>query len=136
VNVYVDSSALLRVVLGEPGAPASWSRISMPVSSELIRVECLRTVDRARLRLSLQDDEVARRRSELLKAIESFVLIELDGRVLARAAEPFPTLLRTLDAIHLASALLARQHIPDLRFTTHDSELGLAARAVGFDVLS
>ena len=136
MNAYVDSSTLLRVVLKEPGEPSSWSRISMPISSELIRVECLRTVDRARLRLSLHDEEVARRRSELLEAIESFVLVELDGRVMARAAEPFPTLLRTLDAIHLASALLARERIPDLRFSTHDVELGLAARAVGFDLLS
>lgn len=136
MNVYVDSSTLLRVVLKEPGAPSSWSRISTPVSSELIRVECLRTVDRARLRLSLHDEEVARRRSELLEAIESFVLVELDGRVMARAAEPFPTLLRTLDAIHLASALLARERIPDLRFATHDVELEMAARAVGFDLLS
>jgi hypothetical protein len=136
VNAYVDSSTLLRVVLMEPGEPSSWSRISMPVSSELIRVECLRTVDRARLRLSLPDDEVARRRSELLEAIESFVLIEVDDRVMARAAEPFPTLLRTLEAIHLASALLARERIPDLRFATHDLELGLAARAVGFDLVS
>ena len=55
---------------------------------------------------------------------------------MARAAEPFPTLVRTLDAIHLASALLAREQIPDLRFATHDDELGLAARAVGFDLLS
>ncbi len=39
MNVYVDSSTLLRVVLKEPGAPSSWSRISTPVSSELIRVE-------------------------------------------------------------------------------------------------
>jgi predicted nucleic acid-binding protein len=136
VNTYVDSSTLLRVVLKEPGAPSFWSRISVPVSSELIRVECLRTVDRARLRLSLSDDEVARCRSELLEAIESFVIIELDGRVMARAAEPFPTLLRTLDAIHLASALLAREQIPGLRFATHDAALGLAARAVGFDILS
>jgi predicted nucleic acid-binding protein len=136
VKVYVDSSTLLRVILKEPGAPASWSRISMPVSSELIRVECLRTVDRARLRLSLQHGEVARRRSERLEAIGSFAFIELDGRVLARASEPFPTLLRTLEAIHLASALLARQHIPDRRFATHDSELGLAARAVGFELLA
>ena len=136
MNAYVDSSTLLRVVLKEPGAPASWSRISMPVSSELIRVECLRTVDRARLRLSLHDDEVARRRSELLEAIESFMLIELDGRVMARAAEPFPTFLRTLDAIHLASAMLAREQIPDLHFATNDGELEMGARAVGFDLLS
>jgi hypothetical protein len=136
VNAYVDTSTLLRVILKEPGAPDSWSRISMPVSSELIRVECLRTVDRARLRLSLPDDEVARRRGELLEAIESFVLIELDGRVMARAAEPFPTSIGTLDAIHLASALLARERIRELRFATHDLALGLAARSVGFELLS
>jgi hypothetical protein len=136
VNTYVDSSTLLRVVLKEPGAPSSWSRISMPISSELIRVECLRTVDRARLRLSLHDDEVARLRSELLEAIESFVLIELDGRVKSRASEPFPTLLGTLGAIHLASALLAREQFTDLRFTTQDRELRIAARSVGFAVLA
>lgn len=136
MNTYVDSSTLLRVVLKEPGAPSSWSRISMPISSELIRVECLRTVDRARLRLSLHDDEVARLRSELLEAIESFVLIELDGRVKSRASEPFPTLLGTLGAIHLASALLAREQFTDLRFTTQDRELQIAARSVGFAVLA
>jgi predicted nucleic acid-binding protein len=136
VNAYVDTSTLLRVVLGEPGVPPSWSRITVPVSSELIRVECLRTVDRARLRLSLPDDEVARLRSELLEAIESFMLVELDGRVLARAAEPFPTLLGTLDAIHLASALLAREQVSDLHFTTQDGELLTAARSVGFAVLT
>jgi len=108
----------------------------MPISSELIRVECLRTVDRARLRLSLHDEEVARLRSELLEAIESFVLIELDGRVKSRASEPFPTLLGTLGAIHLASALLAREQFTDLRFTTQDRELQIAARSVGFAVLA
>lgn len=136
MNVYVDSSTLLRAVLKEPGAPASWSRISMAVSSELIRVECLRTMDRARLRLSLGDEEVARRRSELLEAIDAFALVALDDAVKTRAAEPFPTSIGTLDAIHLASALLARERIPDLRFATHDVELGLAARAVGFELLS
>ncbi|HZW01007.1 MAG TPA: hypothetical protein VFF55_05490, partial [Candidatus Deferrimicrobium sp.] len=81
-------------------------------------------------------DEVARLRSELLEAIESFMLIELDGRVLARAAEPFPTQLGTLDAIHLASALLAREQIGDLRFTGQDRELQTAARSMGFEILS
>ena len=136
MNAYIDTSTLLRVILDEPGVPASWSRITRPISSELIRVECLRTVDRARLRLSLHDDEVARLRSELLEAIEPFTLVQLDGRVLARAAEPFPTVLGTLDAIHLASALLAREQVPDLRFTTEDHELQTAARAVGFEVLA
>lgn len=135
MNAYVDTSTLLRVILSEPGVPDSWSRISRPISSELIRVEGLRTMDRARLRLSLPDEEVARLRSELLEAIEPFTLVRLDSRVLARAAEPFPTVLGLLDAIHLSSALLVREQITDLRFTTQDHELETAARAVGFDTL-
>jgi hypothetical protein len=55
--------------------------------------------------------------------------------VLERAAEPFPTVLGSLDAVHLASALLIRPDIPDLAFATHDVELGTAARAMDFEVL-
>ena len=62
-------------------------------------------------------------------------LVPLDTVVLERAAEPFPTLLSSLDAIHLATALLARTQVEDLCFATHDGELATAARAVGFKVL-
>src|SRR5438094_205007 len=51
-----------------------------------------------------------------------------------RIAEPFPTSLGSLDAIHLASALLAREEFDDLLLATHDDELGIAAQAVGFTV--
>lgn len=136
MNAYVDSSALLRLVLAEPDALDAWPRITGPVASELIRVECLRTVDRARLRLSLEDTEVARLREELAETIDRFTLIKLDAVVLDRASEPFPTLLGTLDGIHLASALLARASVEDLHFATHDDELALAARSVGFELLS
>jgi hypothetical protein len=44
-------------------------------------------------------------------------------------------LLGSLDAIHLASAVLARSKSPDLVIATHDAELATAARAVGFEVL-
>lgn len=136
MNAYIDSSALLRVILGESGALKAWQRISTPISSELIRVECLRTVDRARLRLSLADAEVARLREELIDSIERFTLVKLDATVLGRAAEPFPTLLGTVDSIHLASATLVRDSTPELRFATHDHELAIAARSVGFKLLS
>jgi antitoxin (DNA-binding transcriptional repressor) of toxin-antitoxin stability system len=46
VNAYVDSSVALRIVLGEFHALTSWPRIERSVSSELVRVERLRTVDR------------------------------------------------------------------------------------------
>jgi predicted nucleic acid-binding protein len=132
---YVDSSVLLRVVLGEEAPLGEWSRITQPVASELIRVECLRTIDRARLRFGLPDHDVAERRAQVLEYLEAFELVTLDRAVLERTAEPFPTAIGTLDAIHLTSALVARSMDPQLNFATHDAELGLAARAMGFSVV-
>ena len=134
LNVLVDSSVLLRVVLDEPGRLEVWPAITNPVSSELIRLECLRTIDRARVRLGLDDRQIANYRADVLEAIEAFSLVALDSVVLERAAEPFPTTLGSLDAIHLASALLARDSVEGLVFATHDDELGTAARATGFEV--
>jgi predicted nucleic acid-binding protein len=134
LNVYVDSSVLLRVVLGEPGRLRIWPRITTAVSSELIRLECLRTIDRARLRLGIHDADVADRRAAVLEAIDGFTLVPLSPPVLERAAEPFPTVVGSLDAIHLASALLARDELDALTLATHDRELAVAARAEGFRV--
>jgi len=63
-------------------------------------------LDRVRISASLSDIEVARRRATILTLIDSLELIEVDSTVLNRAAQPMPTELGTLDAIHLASALL------------------------------
>ncbi len=135
MNVYVDSSVLLRVVLNERGALREWRRITRPLASELIHPECRRTIDRARIRDRLGDDLVAQQRADLLEVLHSFDIVPLDGVVLERAAEPFPTLVGSLDAIHLATALLLRAQVADLCFATHDGELATAARAMGFRVL-
>jgi predicted nucleic acid-binding protein len=135
VNVYVDSSVILRVVLGEPGALPAWRRIERAISSQLVRLECLRTIDRARIRLSLDDADVAEQRTAVLEVLEGFDIVPIDAAVLNRASDPFPTTLGSLDAVHLASALQARARFPDLRLATHDRELATAARAVGFKVL-
>jgi len=127
---------VLRVVLAERGRLRSWGRISNPVSSELVRLECLRTIDRARVRLGLEDREVARHRADVYEAIDAFNLVTIDQAVLERAAEPFPTSVGSLDAIHLASALLARGGFEDLAFASHDQELALAATATGFTTIS
>ncbi len=134
MNVYVDSSVLLRIVLGEPDRLRIWPTITNAVSSELIRLECLRTIDRARVRLGLEDRRVAMYRADVFEALDALSLVALDSIVLERASEPFPTLLGSLDAIHLASALLIRDGLDGLAFATHDDELGTAARATGFEV--
>jgi predicted nucleic acid-binding protein len=88
------------------------------------------------LRLGVSDDAIATRRAAVLQRLEAFDLIRVGSDVLERAAEPFPTTLGSLDAIHLASALLARDGASALAFATHDTELATAARAVGFRLLT
>jgi uncharacterized protein len=133
---YVDSSVLLRVALGQPNALPEWRDIERGVSSALVTTESLRTLDRVRLRVNLSDIEVARRRSTILSLIDSLELVEIDSVVLQRAAQPMPTELGTLDAIHLASALLWKDALgADPVMTTHDKALALAAQAHGLKVL-
>jgi predicted nucleic acid-binding protein len=133
---YVDTSVLLRVALGQSNALPEWRQIDRGVSSALILTESLRTLDRVRLRARLLDIEVARRRSTILALIDSLELVEIDTVVLERAAQPMPTELGTLDAIHLASALLWKDATGvDPVMATHDGALGLAAQAHGLEVL-
>jgi predicted nucleic acid-binding protein len=133
---YVDSSVLLRVALGQPNALPEWRDIERGVSSALVITESLRTLDRVCLRVNLSDIEVARRRATILALIDSLELVEIDSSVLDRAAQPMPTELGTLDAIHLASALLWRDAFgTDLVVATHDKALALAAQAHGLKIL-
>jgi predicted nucleic acid-binding protein len=133
---YIDSSVLLRLALGQPDALQEWRQIDRGVSSALIATESLRTLDRLRLRAKLSDVEIAERRAAILELINSLELIEIDSIVLDRAAQPMPTELGTLDAIHLASALLWKELTGiEPVMATHDAALGLAARAHGFTVL-
>jgi len=133
---YVDSSVLLRLALGQPNALPEWRQIDRGVSSALISTESLRTLDRVRIRAGLSDIEVARRRATILNLIDSLELVQIDSVVLDRAAQPMPTELGTLDAIHLASALLWKDAMRiDPVMATHDGALGLAAQAHGLRVL-
>jgi predicted nucleic acid-binding protein len=133
---YVDSSVLLRLALGQPNSLPQWREIEHAVSSALIATESLRNVDRLRLRVRLSDVEIADRRASVLRLLDSLELVELDATVLERAAQPVPTELGTLDAIHLASALLWKDW-SGIRpvVATHYAALGVAARAYGFDVV-
>jgi predicted nucleic acid-binding protein len=135
MRAYIDSSVVLRVILGERGRLKEWSRTSDAVTSEITRVECLRALDRLRLEGGMVDRELARRRATTLSVLSGFELVRLNRAVLERAAEPFPVKLRTLDALHLASALLVRARFQAIRFATHDVELGAAAQAEGLPVV-
>jgi predicted nucleic acid-binding protein len=136
VIAYVDASVLLRIVFGEPTALREWDTIETPVASPLVEVECLRSVDRFRLQRGLRDEEILPRREEIYRFTGSMDVVELDRAVLSRASQPLSSILRTLDAIHLASALIWReQSDTDLVMATHDFALAAAARAHGMRVV-
>lgn len=132
---YIDSSVILRVVLGQPGRLAEWESISRGVASDLAEVECLRTMDRLRLLGELTAEESASGREAVYRIMEALEVVELSSAVMRRASQPMPAPLGTLDAIHLATADLWREwRREDPVIATHDRALALAARASGFKV--
>lgn len=135
MTAYIDTSALLRLVLREPGALEDLQSYDALVSSELIAIESARTIDRLRLQGALTVEEAATRRRAVTEWLEAIDLVLLRPPVLGRASEPLPTALGTLDAIHLATALIWRERMgTSLTMATHDGALALAARTFGFDV--
>jgi len=135
VIAYIDSSVLLRVILGQRGQFAGWKSIRVAVASSLVEVECLRTLDRLHKRGLIDSAECARRRESVYRLMEEMKVVEPTRVVLDRASQPFPTAIGTLDAIHLTTALLWREREHgDLVMATHDSALGLAARSCGLSV--
>jgi len=136
VIAYIDASVLLRLVLRQPNALAEWGQVERCASSALITTESLRSLDRLRLRTNVADHQLARWRAAIFALIASVELVEINAAVLDRAAQPMPTVLGTLDAIHLATALLWKEMTgTDVVMATHDRELAIAAEAHGMKVV-
>jgi predicted nucleic acid-binding protein len=136
LTIYLDASVLLRRVLGKAGTLAEWAAIRRSVASALTEIECLRTLDRLRVRGVLGADDLAARREAFLRLLNSAEVVEPTRAILTRAAQPMPTALGTLDAIHLATALLWRESTDtELIMATHDAALGTASRAFGLPVV-
>lgn len=126
--IYLDSSALLKLVFEEPESAAldDWlsARSGLPVvSSELAKVEVVRACRR------IEADALPEVRA-LLAALD---LIPLTSDVLDDAADVGETLLRSLDAIHLASALTIRDELS--AFVAYDLRLSDAAAVAGLPVV-
>jgi len=134
VILYLDSSTVLRVLLRQPKPLGVWRRWERAYASELLGVEARRVIDRLRLEGALDDTGVADAHEVLARIEEAIGSIPLTRPVLRRAALPMATVVRTVDAIHLASALLLRERraVP-LIFATHDPQQARGARALGFD---
>ena len=136
MTAYLDSSVVLRIILGHGRRLKEWKNVRRAVASALVEVECLRTIDRIRLGQRPRDPEVATRREAVFRLMDEVEVVEPGRAILGRAAQPFPTPLGTLDAIHLATAMLWRElNDADIVMATHDAALGMAARSSGIHVL-
>jgi predicted nucleic acid-binding protein len=124
--IYLDTSVALAHLLGEDRVPpdALWDDVM--VSSRLLQYE-LWTRIHAR-KLSSSHGEAVR----LL--LGRVALLELAPPVLARALEPFPVSVRTLDALHLASIEFLRSEGQSVKLATYDERLSDAARALKIEV--
>jgi hypothetical protein len=139
VTLYAESSAVLAWLLGEPRAPEVREHLGsadLVLASDLTLVECDRVLIRAAALGELSEAEAAARRGELNAAAAHWTLIRLSGEVIDRARQRFPEEpVRTLDALHLSSALLAKSAAPDVIVLSLDERMRANARGVGFDVL-
>ena len=127
--VYLDASALLKLVLPERERMALESALAPwpdRLTSELSAVECRRAVRRqpeAELLLPRMED-----------ILSSITLLRFDPALLMLAGTLGPPRLRSLDAIHLASALSIGDYPEE--FVTYDVRLAEAAREAGLNVLT
>jgi predicted nucleic acid-binding protein len=133
-RAYVDSSVVLRRLLREPGALMALDDWDL-VASDLMEVEALRTLYRIHSEGLLSDDDLGARISELRSVLAALDQFPINKQVLRRAGGPFAGALKTLDAIHLATALLWSEHFGEnIVMITHDRQLARVARASGLDV--
>lgn len=133
--LYLDSSAVLRVILNQPGQLRGWGEWSVAWSSSVLELETRRTLDRLRLGQRLSTEAIAPYLDLWLAMERQIQSIDLTPGILRRAGDSFPVPVRALDAIHLATAMLVREQIhPGLIFAAHDAQQAAAARAAGFSV--
>jgi predicted nucleic acid-binding protein len=134
-RAYIDSSVILRKLLRAEGAIADLTQWQL-FSSQLLDVEVRRTLQRCHFEGALAADVFARRLQEWYAFRDAIDLVSISDGILQRAAEPFPTLIKTLDAIHLATALAwTRQTEEPIIVLTHDRQFGIAASACGYPVV-
>jgi hypothetical protein len=138
VTLYAESSAVLAWLLDEPSASdvrESLAAADAVVASDLTLVECDRVLHRAAALGELTEPEAADRRAHLATAASHWHVLHIGPEVVARAREPFPgDPIRTLDAIHLASVLVARSAVAGLELLSLDVRIRAAAGRLGVRV--
>lgn len=137
MNCYVDSSVVLRYLLGGDRALERIVQFERSGCSELLGIECARVCARYRLEGSIDDAQLAESMEILDELLAGMHVLELSGAIKTRAAAAFPTVIGTLDALHLSSALLWRDSLgaEGVSLFTFDAQMAVCARAMGLPVL-
>lgn len=124
--IYLDTSVALAALFGEPLQPPQWLWREPLIASRLLAVELMVRMHARGL------GGVALEASRRL--LDGVALVGLEERVLARALQPFPIALRTLDALHLSTIEFLRGEGQDITLATYDHRLGTAARALSIAI--
>lgn len=142
MTLYAETSAVLRWLFAEEGGEeirATLAAAEKVAASRLTLIETRRVFQRAEREGRISAAQGADLRSVFARAAATWAILEISEEVAARAEQGFPSEpVRTLDAIHLASALFLRQSFPDLVVSTSDERvranvelLGLPTEAPG-----
>jgi len=134
VIAYLDSSVVLRHILqGEVSIRHAFA-VGRVATSELLEIECRRVIHRCRMEGELSDDAVVSALGRLEAVLAGLSLIGLSSRVKRRAMDAFPVSVKTLDALHLSSALALAEAIDGeaVLVFTHDAAMNRCAKALGF----
>jgi predicted nucleic acid-binding protein len=139
VNLYAESSAILSWLLGEAGSERVRRQLSeaeLVVTSELTLVECDRALIRALDTDRITAADAADRRGRLERVSARWTVLHLHEGVLERARRPFPREpIRTLDALHLATALEARSLVDPIALLSLDDRIRASGGDLGLPVL-
>jgi len=136
VNVYAESSAVLAWLLGEESGHSVrevLQHAELVMASDLTLVECDRVLIRAVTTGEIDEAVAADRRAHLNAAASHWHLWRVSSDIVERARHPFPAEpIRTLDAIHLASALAVRSAVAGVELLSLDDRIRRAAKQLGF----
>lgn len=139
MNLYAESSAIVAWLLDEDCAAKVLRHLAAAegvLASDLTLIECDRVLWRAAAVGELTEAEAADRRANLASAAAHWHILRIAPEVVERSRQPFPAEpIRTLDAIHLASALTGRAAIAGLKVLSLDERVRRNATALGFEVL-
>lgn len=139
MNLYAESSAVLAWLLNESSATEVRRLLAgaeIIVTSDLTLIECNRVLIRAVALGELNEAEAADRRAHLANAAARWHVLHIGSEIVDRAKQPFPEEpIRTLDALHLASALTARAAVAGLKVLSLDDRLRKSAKRLGLPLM-